>query len=174
VERGASALAKEPESGPSGIPPPQAPPATVAEALARAREHGRLAAAETLIAIQALLDAAALAGSGQPLRAHRQLAPLARLLEGLASDLARRGDDGPEPLLAAIAEALDLEIARWERRAQEDLEARAVLRAFLGLREILWEIGVRSGRSASKPRPGPQRARQRPAGSRVQRVPVQG
>jgi len=165
---------KKPESGPSAIPGSQAPPATVEEALGRAREHGRLAAAETLIAIQALLDAAALAGSGQPSQAHRRLAPLARLLERLASDLARRGGDGPEPLLAAIAEALDVEIARWERRAREDLDARAVLRAFLGLREILWELGVRPGRGASKRGPGPQRTRQRPSGSRVQRVRVQG
>lgn len=147
---------------------------TVEEALARAREHGRLAAAETLSAIQALLDAAALAASGQPLRAHRQLGPLARVLERLASDLARRGSEGPEPLLAAIAEALDVEIARWEKRAREDPDARSVLRAFLGLREILWELGVRSERSAGRPRPGPQRARARPARSRVQRVPVQG
>jgi hypothetical protein len=167
-------LAKEPESEASSTPRREAPPATVEEALARAREHGRLAAAETLTAIQALLDAAALAGSGRPSRAHRQLAPLARVLEGLASDLGRRGGDGPEPLLASIAEALDVEIARWEKRARDDLDARPVLRAFLGLREILWELGVRPGRSASAPRPGPQRARQRPAGPRIQRVPVQG
>jgi hypothetical protein len=158
-------LAKEPESGPSSAPRREAPPATLEEALARAREHGRLALAETLTAIQALLDAAALAGSGRPLRAHRQLAPLARVLEGLASDLARRGGDSPEPLLASIAEALDVEIARWEKRARDDLDARSVLRAFLGLREILWEFGVR---------PGPKRARKRPAGPRIQRVPVQG
>jgi hypothetical protein len=87
------------------------------------------------------------------------------VLEGLASDLGRRGGDGPEPLLASIAEALDIEIARWEKRARDDLDARAVLRAFLGLREILWEVGVR---------PRPKRARQRPAGRRIQRVPVQG
>jgi hypothetical protein len=158
-------LAKEPESGPSSAPRHEAPPATLEEALARAREHGRLALAETLTAIQALLDAAALAGSGRPLQAHHQFASLARVLEGLASDLGRRGGDSPEPLLASIAEALDIEIARWEKRAGDDPDARAVLRAFLGLREILWEFGVR---------PGPQRARQRPAGPRIQRVPVQG
>ena len=158
-------MAKDPESGPPGTPQSDAAPATLEEALARAREHGRLALAETLSALQALLDAAALAGSGKPLQAHRQLAPLARVLEGLASDLARRGGDGPEPLLASIAEALDVEIARWEKQARDDLDARAVLRAFLGLREILWELGVR---------PGPQRAQKRPAGPRIQRVPVQG
>ena len=167
-------MAKKPESDPPSTPRREAPPATLEEALARAREHGRLALAETLSALQALLDAAALAGSGKPLQAHRQFAPLARVLEGLASDLARRSGDGPEPLLASIAEALDVEIARWEKRARDDLDARAVLRAFLGLREILWELGVRPRRSDSKPGPGPQRARKRPAGPRVQRVPVQG
>ncbi len=158
-------MANEPESGPSSAPRREAPPATLEEALARAREHGRLALAETLTAIQALLDAAALARSGRPLRAHHQLAPLARVIERLASDLAQRGGDSPEPLLASIAEALDIEIARWEKRAGDDSDARAVLRAFLGLREILWEFGVR---------PGPQSTRQRPAGPRIQRVPVQG
>jgi hypothetical protein len=158
-------LAKKPESGPSSDFRREAPPATVEEALARARRHGRLAAAETLTAMHALLDAATLASSGRPSRAHRQLAPLARVLEGLASDLGRHGGDGPGPLIAAIAEALDAEIARWEKRARDDLDARAVLRAFLGLRELLWELGVR---------PGPKRARQRPPSPRVQRVPVQG
>jgi hypothetical protein len=167
-------LAKEPENGPSSAPRHRAPPATVEEALARAREHGRLAAAETLSALHALLDAATLAGSGQPSRTHRQLAPLARVLEGLASDLAGHSGDGPEPLLASIAEALDLEIARWEKRARDDLDARAVLRAFLGLREILWEVGVRPRRSAGGPPPRPQRTRQRQASPRIQRVPVQG
>jgi len=158
-------LTKDSEQGQAGAPRPATPPATVEQALARAREHGRLAAAEVLIAVQALLDAAALAGSGRPTREHRQLAPLARMLEGLAADLARRRGEGPEPLLASIAEALDVEIARWEKRAHDDLDARAVLRAFLGLREILWEFGVRAG---------PKRAQTRRAGPRVQRVPVQG
>ena len=167
-------MAKEPENGPPSTLRNETPPATVEEALARAREHARLAAAETLTAIHALLDAATLAGSGRPSRAHRQLAPLARLLEGLASDLARHGGDGPEPLLASIAEALDIEIARWEKRARDDLDARAVLRAFLGLREVLWEFGVRPRRSAGVPRSGPQRARPQPASPRIQRVPVQG
>ncbi len=72
----------------------------------------------------------------------------------------------PEPL----ATALEAEIKRWESRSQTDPDARPVLRAFLGLRELLWEIGV--GRDASStpestgndaPRPdgppGPVRAR---------------
>jgi hypothetical protein len=80
-------------------------------------------------------------------------------------------------LLAAIAEALDAEIARWELRAQDDADARAVLRAFLGMRELLWEFGVRRSQAGGPPRedeaihrPAPAR-RARP---RVQRVRVEG
>jgi hypothetical protein len=88
------------------------------------------------------------------------------------------------PLLSALAEALDAEIARWEARARDDAEARAVLRAFLGVRELLWELGLRrrdsapagpeaerraptSGAASRSPRPVRRRAR-------VQRVPVEG
>ena len=67
--------------------------------------------------------------------------------------------------------------------AGNDAEARAVLRAFLGVREILWEFGVRNARPNNKgetetkaPKPDgsgkPRRsAKKRP---RVQRVRVEG
>ena len=93
--------------------------------------------------MHALLDAAALATSGLPSDASRLLAPLAQLLESLAQGLAPDSDAVSAPLLAALAEALDAEIARWEARARDDAEARAVLRAFLGVRELLWELGLR-------------------------------
>jgi hypothetical protein len=157
--------------------PPEAaaggPPASTAEALARAREHGRAAAAELLGMVRSLLDAAALATSGHASDAHRALSPLARLLDGLAAELARDPGRGPAPVLEAIADALDAEIARWEARAQDDPEARAVLRAFLGVRELLWEFGVR--RSGERERRAPARARApRRGGSRVKRVRVEG
>lgn len=146
-------------------------PASAEEALARATEHGRAAAAELLAALRSLLDAAALASSGEPSRSHALLGPLAQLLDGLAADVDPRLDAGARSLLVAVAEALDLEIARWEERAREDGDARAVLRAFLGLRELLWELGVRS----APRRPGPARAGVRRAERRrVQRVPVKG
>jgi hypothetical protein len=154
---------------------PAAPPATAQEALARAARHARSALAEALRAADALLDAASLAAHGEPARTRRLMGPLARSLEGLAADL--DGAAGARPLLAAFAEALDAEIARWELRAREDADARAVLRAFLGLRELLWEFGVRrpegperGGAGAARPGPGPAR-RARP---RVQRVRVEG
>jgi hypothetical protein len=156
-------------------------PADLAEALARARRHARSAASESVLAVHALLDAAALAASGLPSDASRLLAPLARLLESLAQGLAPDADAVSAPLLEALAEALDAEIARWEARARDDAEARAVLRAFLGVRELLWELGLRRrerapGSAPGDPEPaqgphGPRPVRRRP---RVQRVPVQG
>jgi hypothetical protein len=150
-------------------------PETVEEALALAGQHGRAAAAELLAAARALLDAAALVTRGEPSDAHPWLGRPARVLDDLVRQL-DRGEVVAESLLAAVAEALDVEIERWEARARKDADARAVLRAFLGLREVLWEFGVRPGaappqkRETSGPRPG--RARKRPGGSRVQRVQV--
>lgn len=163
---------------------PRGGPADVAEALARARQHARGAASEAVSTVHALLDAAALATSGLPSDASRLLAPLAQVLEGLARALAPDSDAVSAPLLTALADALDAEIARWEARARDDAEARAVLRAFLGVRELLWELGLRR-RERTQPAPGdtpgssgpvdgpntPRPVRRRP---RVQRIPVQG
>ena len=157
-------------------------PANAGEALEQARQHARRAAAEAVAALHALLDAAALATSGSPSEANRVLAPLARLLENAAEGLAPDSDAVSAPLLTALADALDAEIARWEARAHDDSEARAVLRAFLGVRELLWEFGLRR----REPAPGaPEPAPRAPAAaaraprpvrrrSRVQRIPVEG
>ena len=132
--------------------------------------------------VRALLDAASLLASGEPSQAHRLLGPLAGLLEDLSARLDRGAEATPAPILAAITEALDVEIARWEQRAGDDPGARAVLRAFLGLRELLWEFGVGRRPAEERPRetPDPPRAASRTTrssqprrGSRVQRVPVE-
>ena len=159
-------------------------PETAGEALERARTHARSAAAEALASLHALLDAAALAASGQPSEFHGLLGPLAKLLEGLAERLGHQGEPVGAPILEAVTEALDAEIARWEDRAQEDPEARAVLRAFLGLREVLWEFGVRRGGQngggpgdEAEPSAAGPRARRSVRHSRqprVQRVPIEG
>jgi hypothetical protein len=152
------------------------PPATAGEALGRAREHGRAAAAELLLCLESLLDAASLAASGAPAAAGA-LAPLARTLSGLASDLGR-DTRGTDSLLAALTHALDAEIARWEARSLEDPDARAVLRAFLGMREILWELGLRRpeapAREPGRPARGPARPAPAPRPRRVERVRVEG
>ena len=68
--------------------PDAAVPETVEEALARARHHGRLAAAESVAALQALLEAAALGLSGRPAERDAILGPLARSMEDLRALIA--------------------------------------------------------------------------------------
>jgi hypothetical protein len=145
--------------------PPQTP-ADASAALARAGAHARRALAETLLAARALADAASLAALGRPAGEDATLSAWLRGLDELAASLAAGADPAGGELLRAVLDALDAEIGRWETRAREDGDARAVLRAYLGLREILWEIGVRP------PRAEPARARRRSA-AEVQRVPVE-
>ncbi|MBW2398088.1 MAG: hypothetical protein JRG80_02325 [Deltaproteobacteria bacterium] len=116
-----------------GIEPP---PESVAEALNRA-VHGRAAAAESFAAVRALIDAAALTSSGRASDASRLLGPIAKLFESLGNELGSNAIDGSTRVLESIAIAIDDEIAVWEKRAQTDTEARTVLRAFLGLREVM-------------------------------------
>ncbi len=133
--------------------------------------------------VRALLDAASLVTSSEPSQAHRLLGPLASLLEDLSAHLDRDAGATPAPILDAITEALDVEIAHWEQRASDDSDARAVLRAFLGLRELLWEFGVGRGPAEERPIQTPDatradsRVRRSPQprrGPRVQRVPIEG
>ena len=142
------------------------------EALARARDHARNAAAETIAALRALLDAAALGITQESAEHHRALATLARALDELRG---RLGSDNTD-VSSLILDALNGEIRRWEERSQDDPDARAVLRAFLGMREILWEFGVRSDSSAASATSagGAQRRDPKPAPrKRVQRVEVE-
>jgi len=162
---------------------PAAAPETVEEALSRARDHGRLAAAESVAALQALIDAAALALAGRPAERDAILGPLSRSLDELRALIAPDDSRFGVSLLSALFDALDAEIARWEQQSREDPSARSVLRAFLGVREILWEITARDGRPAAssedagpeaekaRPSSGPARSRRR---SRVRRVTVEG
>lgn len=161
------------------------PPASVEEALGRARVHARRAAAEASETLRALLDAASLAATGEPSEAHRLLGLASKLLEGLAESLAGESSEAAAPVLEAVADALDVEIARWEERAAEDGDARAVLRAFLGIREVLWEFGVRPARrrragpsddpecAGTSPRATRDSAKRVRVGPRVQRVRVE-
>jgi len=142
------------------------PPEDVAEALARARKHARAAAAETAASVHALLDALSLAAEGTPANLgwlNRLAAPLDQVERWL-------GDGrGGEPVLDALRQALDGEIQRWEERSKQDPEARTVLRAFLAVREVLWEL---TAPERSAPRTGAAK-RGAPSG-KVQRLPVEG
>ncbi len=163
------------------IPGAEAPPESSGEALERARGHARRATAEALAGVQAVLDAAALATSGVPSEIHTLLGPLAVLLSGLEDRLVRSAGPMSAPIVHAITDALDAEISRWETRAQDDPEARAVLRAFLGLRELLWEFGLRRDRGGVHDDPGGNESEagrgprvKRSRRPRVQRVTVEG
>jgi hypothetical protein len=177
--------AKSTKSRSSGATPTPdaAVPETVEEALSRARHHGRLAAAESVAALQALLDSAALGLSGRAAERDAILGPLSRSMEELRALIAPDDSRFGSSLLSALFDALDAEIARWELRSREDPNARSVLRAFLGVREILWEISARGrapeasaeeGAAAvgeTEPSAGPVRSRR---STRVQRVRVEG
>jgi hypothetical protein len=177
--------AKSAKSRSSGATPTPdaAVPETVEEALSRARYHGRLAAAESVAALQALLDSAALGLSGRAAERDAILGPLSRSMEELRALIAPDDSRFGSSLLSALFDALDAEIARWELRSREDPNARSVLRAFLGVREILWEISARGrapeasaeeGATAggeTEPSAGPVRSRR---STRVQRVRVEG
>jgi hypothetical protein len=159
------------------------PPTTAAEALAEARRHGQRAAAESALALRALLDAATLAARGEPAASGR-LAPLAEALERAAGWLGEGGDQGGDAVLRALADGLDAEIARWEAKSREDPEARSVLRAFLAVREVLFEMSTRFGapREPAAPEAPPADTEERPerpararrTRRRVERVAVEG
>jgi len=131
----------------------------IALALERAQGHARLALSEGVCAARALLDAAALSVGGEPPEAFASLGQVARMLDDLSAGLAGDGLQLGIPGFDAVLGALDAEIARWESRSQSDPDARAVLRAFLGLREILWEFGLRrAGGEGGKPFDAPRAA----------------
>lgn len=165
------------------------PPRSAEEALDRARRHGLTAFAEGVAALRALVDAASLASTGVVGAAHAPLADVLRWVD--AAGMRARSEAGVPGALwvDTVADALDDEIERWETRARQDPEARAVLRAFLGVREILWEFGVRP--HAAKPEPEtatsrPERAAAathatsrtprsaRRTATRPERVPIEG
>ena len=150
--------------------------AALALALDRARRHGRNAARESAAALRAITEVAALAATGEPTSARRLRGQLWRALEDLGGAVGRATDRSG--LLDGVVGAIDAEIARWEARSQREPEARAVLRTFFALREVLWELGVtrRSG--------GPSDATQQPASGdgsgatvrqrRIERIRVEG
>lgn len=125
----------------------------VEEALARARKHLRSATVEGLEAASALLDAATSATGIDDADPRSFAGEIRRSLDDLRSAAL---DEGAMRFPAALAEplisALDAEIKRWEQRSANDPNSRPVLRAFLAVREFLWEMGVRSDPAAASPR----------------------
>ena len=150
------------------------------DALARARKHLQRATLEGLQAVQALLDAAGRASGLSGAEAGQLAGEISSVLERLLAGLRANGRfELPRAVAEPIETALAREIERWEARSKSDPDARPVLRAFLGLRELLWEFGLRPGGDApanasveksAPPAPSPP-SRDR---TRVQRFDVEG
>ena len=123
------------------------------ELLGRARGHLLRAALESLEATRTLLEAATRATGLQPGEENPLTDNVHHRLIEMIESLRKGGEGGhiqlPEALIRPITIAVELEIVRWETRSKTDPDARAVLRAFLGLRELLWEFGVRSPESGA-------------------------
>ncbi len=150
------------------------------DALTRARMHLRRATLEGLEAAHALLEAAGQATGLDRTDAGALSAEIARGLERLLGEIRDGGRfELPPSLATPLDEALSREIERWEARSKQDPDARPVLRAFLGLRELLWEFGLGPAGAKSAPKKDradpksspdpPERGR-----SRVQRFDVEG
>lgn len=150
--------------------PPHEPPASVEEALAQARFHAQSAAAESAAALAALLDAATLAATGR-IAQETPAAGLGQGLEALRRFVEPEAVRDGASLLRTVADALDAEIRRWEERSHTEPDARSVLRAFLGVRELLWELGVRP--SEEEPTDLHEEAPKEPV-PRVQKIAVEG
>jgi hypothetical protein len=147
------------------------------EALQSARAHLRQATLEGLEAARALLRAAMhTSGLAEP-TGESWLGNLQSSLEDLIAGLRENGSFSlPAALTEPLSLALEAEIKRWEQRSQTDPDARPVLRAFLGLRELLWELGMRHDPAPTSEESPPSPSRHgpaRPKRDRVQRFNVE-
>ncbi len=144
--------------------PSRPAPDTVEEALALSLQHARNSASEALMAARMLMDALSILLANEPVVRHAQadspIAKMAEAIERWAGSLRGPEPASPSSDLPAVLEALEIEIGRWEIRARQDANARTVLHAFLGMREIMWEFNPPAGRNTlrSRPRKGSQSA----------------
>lgn len=162
---------------------------SVRQAIERATHHAGLALAEGVATARALLDAASIGVTGESAQTHQHLSEFAKALDQISYALSGQASSLSNTALSSLLDALEAEISRWEVRSKTDDDARAVLRAFLGLREFLWELGVRPDAADGLAKPDPQRSRDRdrreraepnsPGGAargtpRVQRIVIEG
>ena len=117
-------------------------PQSVEEALVQSRQHARLALSEVLRSVSCLIDAAALAlGAGQNPILDTGWTALVSAIDEVAGKLAGvRVEETQADGVSEILTALEVEIARWKGRASQDEHAQAVLIAFMGLHEMVWEM----------------------------------
>ncbi len=158
------------------------------EAFEHALDHAQRAAAEGVGGARALLDAASIGVLGAPADTNRSLGELANLLDQLERTLLGEAPSFRSAAINTVLGAVDREIQRWETKSADDPDARAVLRIFLGMREVLWELGMRppqktnqraktrtsnnAGRAAPRTPADSSRSRTK-RDSRVQRIPIQ-
>jgi hypothetical protein len=117
----------------------------VDEALQRVRKHLRNSTLEGAQAISALIEATMHASDLKSVAADSMIGQIQQQLEDWITVLEGGSSFSmPRALTEPLVAAVDAEIKRWERRSQTDPDARLVLRAFLRMRELLWEIGMRS------------------------------
>ena len=113
----------------------------VDRALERARAHLRKSMLEGLEGIRALLEAAVHASGGAMPTTDSLTGALQTQIEELISTLRHSASFAmPRVVVEPLSEAVEAEIRRWEERAKNDPDARLVLRAFLGMRELIWEF----------------------------------
>ena len=126
------------------------------QAVSRARGHLLSAWTEGVEAARCLLEATGIAtdraeptaGRAKRPPGPRASDPLDTGLDDLLKAVRRAGLLQPPPeLMQSLSEAIEHEVRRWEARSQSDPEARLVLRVFLVLRELSWELGVSRGTS---------------------------
>lgn len=140
-------------------------------AFVRARGHLRRSTLEGLEAARALIQAAILSSGVTSASRDSIVGGLQRGLEELIAGFRENATFVfPSALGEPLAEALETEINRWEKRSQTDPDARPVLRAFLGLRELLWELGLRRDEPPRNTPPGPSNQRDRPPATKRDRV----
>lgn len=140
-------------------------PESVEEALARARRHGRAAASEGLAALQALLEAGALS-AGRAVD-EGSLATLRDTLARVRRWLDPEGGRDAASVLDGVSQALDEEIQRWEEKSKDEPDARTILRAFLAVREVVWEFTSRTDGAVAQ-------AGSATASETPRRIPVEG
>lgn len=130
------------------------------DAMARARGHLRASTIESLEAARALIEAARHAADASPPAPDSLAGDLDAALDAWIEALrSGRRLSLPPRLALPLLRALEREIERWQARSHRDGDARVVLRAFLGLRELLWELGVRGATATGRAAPPDRGAR---------------
>ncbi len=128
----------------------------VGEAVERAQDHLRNATREGLQAIRALIEATLRASGTDEAQVGALAGEWKRALDAWIEALEQGGlSELPGTLAEPLFLALDAEIERWEQRSRSDESARPVLRAFLGARELLWELGLRRASRPDEPTGAP-------------------